>query len=36
MVALNRSHLAAGPLLALASLHGELVHRLRERLSGVV
>ena len=34
MVALNRSHLAAGPLLALASLRGELVHRLWERLSG--
>jgi predicted nucleotidyltransferase len=34
MVALNRIHLAAEPLLALASLRGELVQRLRERLSG--
>jgi predicted nucleotidyltransferase len=33
MVALNRSHLAAGPVLALASLRGELIRRLRERLS---
>ena len=34
MVALNRSHLAAGPVLALASLRGELVRRMRKRLSG--
>ena len=34
MVALNRSHLAAAPLFALASLRGELIHRIRERLSG--
>lgn len=34
MVALNRSHLAAGPLLALAGLRGELIHRISERLSG--
>jgi predicted nucleotidyltransferase len=33
MVALNRNHLASGPVLALASLRGELVRRLRERLS---
>lgn len=33
MVALNRSHLAAAPLLALAGLRGELIRRLRERLS---
>jgi len=33
MVALNRSHLVAGPLLALAGLRGELIRRLRERLS---
>ena len=33
MVVLNRSHLAAGPVLALAGLRGELVRRLRERLS---
>jgi predicted nucleotidyltransferase len=33
MVVLNRSHLAAGPVLALAALRGELVRRLRERLS---
>jgi predicted nucleotidyltransferase len=33
MVTLNRSHLAAGPVLALASLRGELIRRLRERLS---
>jgi predicted nucleotidyltransferase len=33
MVALNRSHLAAGPLLALVGLRGELVHRLRARFS---
>ena len=33
MVALNRKHLAAGPLLALAGLRGELICRLRERLS---
>lgn len=34
MVALNRAHLAAGPLLALAGLRGELIHRLRDRLTG--
>jgi predicted nucleotidyltransferase len=34
MVLLNRDHLAAGPVLALASLRGELVRRLRDRLSG--
>ena len=33
MVILNRSHLAAGPVLALAGLRGELIRRLRERLS---
>ena len=33
MVMLNRSHLAAGPVLALAGLRGELIRRLRERLS---
>jgi predicted nucleotidyltransferase len=33
MVELNRSHLAAAPLLALAGLRGELIRRLRERLS---
>ena len=33
MVVLNRGHLAAGPLLALAGLRGELIRRLRERLS---
>lgn len=33
MVILNRSHLAAGPVEALAGLRGELVRRLRERLS---
>lgn len=33
MVVLNRSHLAAGPVLALAGLRGELISRLRERLS---
>ena len=33
MVALNRSHLAAGPVLALAGLRGELIRRLRVRLS---
>lgn len=33
MVVLNRSHLAAGPVLALAGLRGELIRRLRERLS---
>lgn len=33
MVVLNRSHLAAGPVLALASLRGELIRRLRQRLS---
>ena len=34
MVVLNRNHLAAGPVLALAGLRGELIRRLRERLSG--
>jgi predicted nucleotidyltransferase len=33
MVMLNRSHLAAGPVMALAGLRGELIRRLRERLS---
>ena len=33
MVVLNRSHLASGPVLALAGLRGELIRRLRERLS---
>jgi predicted nucleotidyltransferase len=33
MVELNRNHLAAGPVLALARLRGELIRRLRERLS---
>ena len=33
MVVLNRSHLAAGPVLALAGLRGELIRRLRERLA---
>jgi predicted nucleotidyltransferase len=35
MVALNRRHLAAGPLLSLAGLRGELVQRLREHLPGL-
>jgi predicted nucleotidyltransferase len=33
MVLLNRNHLAAGPVLALAGLRGELIRRLRDRLS---
>lgn len=33
MVMLNRSHLAAAPVLALVGLRGELIRRLRERLS---
>ena len=33
MVVLNRNHLVAGPVLALAGLRGELIRRLRERLS---
>ena len=33
MVMLNRNHLAAGLVLALAGLRGELIRRLRERLS---
>ena len=33
MVVLNRDHLAAGPVLALAGLRGELIRRLREQLS---
>lgn len=33
MVMLNRSHLAAAPVLALAGLRGELIRRLRNRLS---
>jgi predicted nucleotidyltransferase len=33
MVVLNRSHLAVGPVLALAGFRGELIRRLRERLS---
>lgn len=32
LVVLNRRHLAAGPLIALAGLRGELIRRLRERL----
>lgn len=33
MVSLNRNHLAAGPVMALAGLRGELIRRLRVRLS---
>jgi predicted nucleotidyltransferase len=33
MVMLNRDHLVAGPVLALAGLRGELIRRLREQLS---
>jgi predicted nucleotidyltransferase len=33
MVVLNRDHLAVTPLLALAGLRGELIRRLRERVS---
>ncbi len=33
MVVLNRNHLVAGPVLALAGLRGELIRRLLERLS---
>lgn len=33
MVALNRQHLAAGPVVALAGLRGELIRRLRDRLA---
>ena len=33
MVVLNRNHLAVAPLLALAGLRGELIRRLRDRLS---
>lgn len=33
MVVLNRDHLAVGPVLALAGLRGELIRRLRDRLS---
>ena len=33
MVLLNRSHLAAGPLLALVGLRGELIRRLSDRLT---
>ncbi len=33
MVMLNGNHLAAGPVLTLAGLRGELIRRLRERLS---
>ena len=33
MVALNRNHLSVAPLLALAGLRGELIRRLRERLT---
>lgn len=33
MVVLNRRHLAAGSVLALAGLRGELIRRLRDRLS---
>jgi predicted nucleotidyltransferase len=34
LVALNRNHLAAAHIVALAGLRGELIGRLRERLSG--
>jgi len=34
MVALNRDHLVAGPLVMLAGLRGELIRRLHERLAG--
>lgn len=34
MVSLNRNHLAAEPIVALASLRGELIRRLQQRLSG--
>ena len=33
MVLLNRNHLAAGPVVALAGLRGEMIRRLREQLS---
>ncbi len=33
MVELNRNHLAAGPVIALAGLRGELIHRLRDQFS---
>jgi predicted nucleotidyltransferase len=33
MVVLNKNHLAVGPLLALAGLRGELIRRVRERLT---
>jgi len=33
MVVLNRNHLSVGPLLALAGMRGELIRRLRERLT---
>ena len=33
MVVFNRDHLAVGPLLALAGLRGELIRRLRKRLT---
>lgn len=33
LVSLNRRHLAAGPVIALAGLRGELIRRLREELS---
>jgi predicted nucleotidyltransferase len=33
MVVLNRDHVAVGPVLALAGVRGELIRRLRERLS---
>lgn len=33
MVVLNRDHLAAGPVLALAGLRGELIRRLRTRIA---
>lgn len=34
MVSLNREHLAAAPVIALAGLRGALIRRLRERLTG--
>ena len=33
MIALNRQHLAAGPVVALAGLRGELIRRLRDQLA---
>lgn len=33
MVALNRNHLGAGPIMALAGLRAELIHRIEDRLA---